>query len=77
MMRMETILKFLPIDAFMFFMSFNISVREAAATGWTVGGGSGGRWKTAPGDGPNGPVRPNGPAWQLGWLSIFGPKTRI
>jgi hypothetical protein len=52
-------------------------VREAAATGWTGGGGSGGRWKTAPGDGPNGPVRPNGPAWQLGWLSIFGPKTRI
>jgi hypothetical protein len=26
MMRMETILEFLPIDAFGFFMSFNISV---------------------------------------------------
>jgi hypothetical protein len=30
-----------------------------------------------PGDGPNGPVQPNGPAWQLGWLSVFGPKARI
>jgi hypothetical protein len=30
-----------------------------------------------PGDGPNGPVQPNGPAWQLGWLSVFGPKSRI
>jgi hypothetical protein len=26
MMRMKTILEFLPIDAFWFFMSFNISV---------------------------------------------------
>jgi hypothetical protein len=32
----------------------------AAASGRTGGGGSGGRWKTALGDGPNGPVRPNG-----------------
>jgi hypothetical protein len=30
-----------------------------------------------PGDWPNGPVRPNGPAWQLGWLSVFGPKSSI
>jgi hypothetical protein len=30
-----------------------------------------------PGDGPNGPVQPNGLAWQLGWLSVFGPKSRI
>jgi hypothetical protein len=49
----------------------------AVATSRTGGGGSGGRWKTALGDGPNGPVRLNGPAWQLGWLSIFGPKIRI
>jgi hypothetical protein len=30
-----------------------------------------------PGDVPNGSVQPNGPAWQLGWLSVFGPKSRI
>jgi hypothetical protein len=24
------------------------------------------------GDGPNGPVRPNGPAWQLGWRRVSG-----
>jgi hypothetical protein len=30
-----------------------------------------------PGDGPNGSVQPNGPAWQLGWLSVLGPKSRI
>jgi hypothetical protein len=51
--------------------------RGAVATGRTGGGGSGGRWKTASGDGPNGPVRSNGPAWQLGRLIVFGPKTRI
>jgi hypothetical protein len=26
MMRSETVLEFLPVDAFMFFMSFNVSV---------------------------------------------------
>jgi hypothetical protein len=30
-----------------------------------------------PGDGPNGLVQPNGSVWQLGWLSVFGPKSRI
>jgi hypothetical protein len=24
------------------------------------------------GDGPNGPVQPNGPAWQLGWRRVSG-----
>jgi hypothetical protein len=24
------------------------------------------------GDGPNGSVRPNGPAWQLGWRRVLG-----
>jgi hypothetical protein len=38
------------------------TARGAAAIGRTGSGDSGGRWKMAPGDGPNGPVRQNGPA---------------
>jgi hypothetical protein len=53
------------------------AARGAVATGRTGGGSSGGMWKMALGDGPNWPVRPNGTAWQLGWLSVFGPKIRI
>jgi hypothetical protein len=30
------------------------------------------RKETTQGDGPNGPVQPNGPAWQLGWRRVSG-----
>jgi hypothetical protein len=30
------------------------------------------RKETTQGDGPNGSVRPNGPAWKLGWRRVLG-----